>query len=201
MSCLQSLLEDIENLLLDPESSDIVLLCQGVEIKAHRTILSARSPVFRAMLRSDMSETNGGIIKMEDVDTEVLKEMLTYMYTAKIDDKFTKIQELLVLANKYEVVELMNYCGTKLVKSLNNENALEIGIFAEFHNAEDLLKECVHYICKHPDSLNENWREKIEGSTKIMLDIIQISLKEKVEVQEIMRNGVFGSYGHSFGSR
>merc|ERR1712133_248001 len=152
--------------------SDIVLLCQGDEIKAHRTILCARSSVFGAMLRSDMLENKCGKIKMEDVDKDALKEMIKYMYTAKVDDKFTKIQELLVLANRYEVVELINYCGTKLVKSLNIGNALEIGIFAEVHNADDLLKHCVQYICEHPDSLNDNWKEKIKGRLKMMLEII-----------------------------
>ena len=110
------------------------------------------------------------------------------MYTAKVDEKFTKIQELLVLANRYEVVELINYCGTKLVKSLNIQNALEIGIFAEVHNADDLLRHCVRYICEHPESLNDNWKERIKGSLKLMLEIIQISLK-KFEIHEILRCG------------
>ena len=43
------------------------------------------------------------------------------MYTARVEDKFNKFRELLVVADKYQVLELVNYCGTKLAKTLNND--------------------------------------------------------------------------------
>ena len=46
MKGVKTLLNDMGNLLLDTETSDVVLLCQGEEIRAHKLILSARSPVF-----------------------------------------------------------------------------------------------------------------------------------------------------------
>ena len=42
MSCVESLLADMEQLLAD-SSSDMVIVCQGQEVRCHRLILSARS--------------------------------------------------------------------------------------------------------------------------------------------------------------
>ena len=79
MSCVQLFVADIGNMLTDTDTSDFVLICQGEEMKAHKLILCARSPVFRAMLQSKMSENATGEVKIDDVDKEVLKEMLRYI--------------------------------------------------------------------------------------------------------------------------
>ena len=65
--------------------------------------------------------------------------MVNYMYTAKIDQSYARYKELLVLANKYQVLELINLCSSKILESLCEENALEIGMFGEMHNSENLI--------------------------------------------------------------
>ena len=42
MSCVESLLADLERLMEDSDSSDVVILCQGEQLRVHRLILSAR---------------------------------------------------------------------------------------------------------------------------------------------------------------
>jgi hypothetical protein len=37
----------------DPTFSDLILVCQGKEIKAHRFMLAARSEVFKTMLTNE----------------------------------------------------------------------------------------------------------------------------------------------------
>ena len=80
---------------MDPKTSDLVLVCQGEEIKAHRCILSARSPVFSAMLQSNMLESINSKIKIDDADKDVLKEMLWYMYKCEVDKDFKIFKDLL----------------------------------------------------------------------------------------------------------
>ena len=43
MSCVESLLTDLERLMLDEVSSDIKIVCQDQEMLSHSLILSARS--------------------------------------------------------------------------------------------------------------------------------------------------------------
>ena len=168
MSCAKALVEDIGKLFLDPDPqfSDVVLLCQGEETRAHRVILSTRSPVFRAMLQSEMSECVTGKIQIADANKDVFEEMMRYMYCAKVDEKFTQFKELLILADKYQVDELIKYCGTKMVESLNKDNVLQIGIFAELHNAEDLMKECVKFIIDNKPG-NPKWRKNLANKYEV----------------------------------
>eukprot|EP00092_Neocalanus_flemingeri_P005637 GFUD01006071.1.p1 GENE.GFUD01006071.1~~GFUD01006071.1.p1 ORF type:complete len:337 (-),score=85.30 GFUD01006071.1:435-1445(-) len=174
MSCVESLLSDLERVMENEASSDIKIVCQGTEIKVHKLILSARSPVFHAMLGSDMVEKINGVINIDDACVDVVKQMVRYMYIAKIDHNYTRIKELLVLANKYQVLELVNYCSSKIFESLSEDNALEIGMFGEMHNSEVLINRCAKYICYDmTDSLNEDWMEKIKESPKLMLQIIK----------------------------
>merc|ERR550519_1311483 len=114
------------------------------------------------------------MIKIEDADVDVVKQMVQYLYIAKIDQPFTRIKELLVLANKYQVLELVNYCSSKIFEALSEDNALEIGMFGEMHNSDILINRCAKYICYDiTDSLSEDWMEKIKESPKLMLQIIK----------------------------
>jgi len=174
MSCVESLLSDLARIMEDEASSDITIHCQGQKIRVHKLILSARSPVFQAMLGSDMVEKLKGVITIEDASVEVVKQMMRYMYTAKIEHDFDRIKELLVLANKYQVLELVNYCSSRIFESLSEDNALEIGMFGEMHNSEVLINRCAKYICYDmTDSLAEDWMDKIQESPKLMLQIIK----------------------------
>ena len=126
------------------------------------------------MLRSEMVEKLAGVVKIDDASMDVVKQMVRYMYTAKIDHSFSKVKELLVLANKYQVLELVNYCSSKIFEALSEDNALEIGLFGEMHNSDILINRCAKYICYDiTDSLNEDWMEKIKESPKLMIQIIK----------------------------
>lgn len=50
---------------------------------AHRSILSTASPVFKKYL----SITSNNMLDLYDVDKEVMKEIILYMYTLKFSDE------------------------------------------------------------------------------------------------------------------
>ena len=123
-------------------------------------------------MQANMVESIQREITIEDEDKDILFEMLRFIYTAKVGEGFSKIKDLLVLADKYEVLELLKYCGKNLAKTLTNENALQLGVFAETHNAENLLKACTHFVWKNmPDSLDKNWKEQIKNSPRMMMQM------------------------------
>ena len=187
----EGVLSKFGRMFLDPQLSDCVILCQGEEFRVHKFALFSQSPVFAAMFQAGMSESVKGEIRVDDTDKDVLKEMLRYMYSAKVEDSFTKYKDLLVVSNKYQVQDLIKYCGTRLVESLNKDNVLQIGVFAELHNAEDLMKECVKFIMDYKDDIfNENWKDVVKESPKMMQEIIQLLLRESSsKVYEISRLG------------
>ena len=58
--------------------SDVTLVCGEEEIRAHKAILAARSPVFKAMFAHKMSEALEGKAVIEDIRAEVLHEVLRW---------------------------------------------------------------------------------------------------------------------------
>lgn len=63
-SAVPSLSKCMKKMLIDQNSSDINLIVSTdkINMSAHRCILSSRSPVFYAMLKSGMNESSSGII-------------------------------------------------------------------------------------------------------------------------------------------
>ncbi|KAG8193872.1 hypothetical protein JTE90_011432 [Oedothorax gibbosus] len=72
---------DLLQLYRDGTFSDATINTDGKSFSAHRSILAARSPVFRAMFEKDeMSEGRSGVVKIDDVDSETVDRMLVFLY-------------------------------------------------------------------------------------------------------------------------
>lgn len=69
--------DDLAALLASGEGSDVKFVVGDTSFRVHRIILSARSPVFRAMLQGP----GKGTIAVEDVEPVVFQAVLRYLYT------------------------------------------------------------------------------------------------------------------------
>lgn len=126
----------------------------GLTIGAHINILSARSPVFSAMFQSGLIKEENRPVIITDIEMEVFKQMLIYLYTGSAP----KLEEecitppLLEAAEKYGIEMLKNRCVGVLLKRLKKDNAIKLLIWSHFHSIPSLY----HY------SMNcvvDNWRE------------------------------------------
>lgn len=63
-------------------------------------ILLARSPVFAAMFEHEMEERKQNKVAIIDVDHDVLKEMLRFIYTGKSPNLEKMADDLLAAADK-----------------------------------------------------------------------------------------------------
>ena len=61
---------------MDPNTSDIEIVCLGEKIRAHKLILTSRSLVFSAMLQSNMVESISNEIIIDYANKDVLKKMV-----------------------------------------------------------------------------------------------------------------------------
>ena len=60
---------------------DVTLVAGEKEFRAHKLILSGRSPVFAQMFEHDMKEKSTNTVEIDDIEPEILEEMITYIYT------------------------------------------------------------------------------------------------------------------------
>ncbi|GIX81469.1 speckle-type POZ protein [Caerostris extrusa] len=68
--------EDLKSLYSDGYLSDVKLKTKTATFPVHKSMLGARSSVFKAMFSSDMRETHGDTVDIEDISDDTLKRML-----------------------------------------------------------------------------------------------------------------------------
>jgi hypothetical protein len=102
-------ISDFKSLLKDTSLADFVIRCGGKAFKCHKVILSARSPVFRGMIASEMEETRRGEATIEDVEAETVKKVLEFIYSDAVEELGTQgqVEQLLYAADKYEIQDLV----------------------------------------------------------------------------------------------
>ncbi|XP_028818621.1 speckle-type POZ protein-like A [Denticeps clupeoides] len=126
-----SMQADFRKLLEDPLFSDCSLWAAGEEIKAHKAILSARCPVFKAMFSQDMKERRTNHFDIHDMDPEVLKEIVYFIYTGDAPNLPEMASKVIAAADMYLLESLKVKCEEALCSSLSVENAAELLILGD----------------------------------------------------------------------
>lgn len=98
--------DDLAQLFDNQTFTDCVLTCGGRDFNVHKAILAARSPVFAAMFEHKMRESQSDRVDVADVDAEVMREMLRFMYTGQAPNLERMADDLLAAADKYQLDRL-----------------------------------------------------------------------------------------------
>eukprot|EP00092_Neocalanus_flemingeri_P038232 GFUD01041613.1.p1 GENE.GFUD01041613.1~~GFUD01041613.1.p1 ORF type:complete len:357 (+),score=102.37 GFUD01041613.1:42-1112(+) len=126
--------KDMKSIMKLEDISDLLVVCHGKVFKCHKTILCARSDVFKKMLSGETLENLNKKVPIEDSSAEAVDEMLKYIYTGEIPDcdKLDVLNiELLHLAEKYHLDPLKFACGGSIVSSLTVSNCISSFITVE----------------------------------------------------------------------
>ncbi|XP_014238054.1 speckle-type POZ protein-like [Trichogramma pretiosum] len=158
-------------IFLNENLSDVTLrTASGIKIPAHRVVLAAASPVFRAMFSHDMMENQSQSVDMADIGYEAAVEMLQYIYTGSVKtQEFSLTAKVLAAAEKYQLEKLKSECERILVANLTTENAIEALKIADTFGTSHLKREAVDFV-----------RRKING--KLQLDEISDMLINKAKL-------------------
>jgi hypothetical protein len=91
--------------------TDVEIFVGTVKVmEAHRVILCARSPVLKATLLSQITNTKKSIVKFEaEFDVKIVKHFLNFLYTGSLKTSASG-QQLSKMATMYEVETLKNVC-------------------------------------------------------------------------------------------
>ncbi|KAF8789888.1 TD and POZ domain-containing protein 5 [Argiope bruennichi] len=122
-----SLITDLADLLEDKNAFDMKLQTKTNVFPVHTLILSARSPVFKAMFSTEMKERINGCVDVSDLDDKTVIQFLVYMYTDQLDQnlEWDDVLKLYRTADKYAVTSLKEKCSAYLKENLNLANACE----------------------------------------------------------------------------
>lgn len=105
---------------------DIEIVTDSRTFKAHRVILAACSPYFRAMFDGGLCEQQQNLVKLHEVAGYVFEQLLGFIYSGEIDINQDNVQSLMVCADMLELNEVVIGCTEFLIKELHPSNAVGI---------------------------------------------------------------------------
>jgi len=143
------------------DSSDVTIKCDDKEFRCHQFILSSRSPVFEAMLKTNMMEQETGSIEIEDFSKDVVEKMLVYIYGGVVPNIDKDAKELLNIAEKYQLQQLKISLGEKLVSTLANDNCIEYLAIGDLLHVKKLKEAALKFLRENLNSImeNKNWKQ------------------------------------------
>ncbi|KAJ4789678.1 BTB/POZ/MATH-domain protein [Rhynchospora pubera] len=149
---------DVQQLSLLLEAgygADVIFEVNGVTFNAHKCILALRSQVFHAQFFGPLKEKSDTIIKIEDMDAQVFKSLLHFMYSQTIPEfeeingsekKHNMAQHLLVAADRYDLERLKIICQNILYDTMDRSNVVSLLSLAEMHNCIHLKIGCLKFL-------------------------------------------------------
>ncbi|GBO08625.1 Speckle-type POZ protein [Araneus ventricosus] len=177
---------DLKSILKDGTLFDETLQIGTEVIKVHKTILSARSPVFRAMFTKDMKEAINSTVVIEDLDLETVRRLLLYMYTDTIRDyQWENVKKLYFAADKYEILSLKRRCVSFLKTNLSVSNVSEILVLADLHQDGELKSAALDFISEYDSAVftSEEWQELEKNNSSLAVQIPAAASKLVVPLQ------------------
>ncbi|KAI4988156.1 BTB/POZ and MATH domain-containing protein 2-like [Hordeum vulgare subsp. vulgare] len=146
-------------LLKSKDGADVAFRVGGEVFAAHRSVLAARSPVFKAELLGTMREKSGDPIEIDDIEADVFKSLLHFIYTDSLPEMTREgtdegaTQEdvltaghLLVAADRYDIARLKLICEEILCNHIDSDMVATSLALAEQHNYHGLKEACFEFL-------------------------------------------------------
>ncbi|CAN6299332.1 unnamed protein product [Urochloa humidicola] len=159
-----SIQQHLGSLLVSGEGTNVTFEVGGETFMAHRCVLAARSPVFKAKLFGPMKEvTTTSTIRIDDIEPQVFGLLLSFIYTDSVlhdhvngsanksdDDMIILWQNLLVAADIYDLQKLKLVCEENLCRYIDATTVASIIALAEQHNYQGLKDACLDFSNSSP---------------------------------------------------
>ncbi|XP_059132289.1 speckle-type POZ protein-like [Peromyscus eremicus] len=168
-----TLADELGELRKNSGFTDCCLLVGGQEFRAHKAILAARSPVFRAMFEHDMEESKRNRLEIHDVEPRVFKAMMDFIYTGTAPDLDSVAAAMLAAADRYGLERLKVMCEDALCRDLSVEKAAHTLFLADFHSAGQLKTQALDFITAHASEVSETsgWKAMVGSYPNLVAEV------------------------------
>ncbi|KAI3888372.1 hypothetical protein MKW92_006688 [Papaver armeniacum] len=160
------LVQNLKGLLESETGSDVTFHVGNEFFRAHKSILAARSPVFRAMFFGLVGNQNMETVAIEEFDPFAFKAMLLFLYSDELPEarelsdsdslctSTTILQHMLAAADRFDLARLRVMCEAKLCEEINANTVATTLTLAEQHQCLQLKTVCLEFAAK-PENLGE----------------------------------------------
>mmetsp|Transcript_28486 Transcript_28486/g.71572 ORF Transcript_28486/g.71572 Transcript_28486/m.71572 type:complete len:489 (-) Transcript_28486:307-1773(-) len=111
----------------DMRFADFHIAAKGQEIRCHRSVLAAASPVFEAMVESDMQEGSQAFASIDEMPEDI-RAMLEFVYTERLPCGLDclNILRILRIADCYQLPKLFQVCKGLILPLVTSDNIAEV---------------------------------------------------------------------------
>ncbi|XP_007894058.1 kelch-like protein 9 [Callorhinchus milii] len=143
-----TVLEGFNNLRTNSLLCDVTLVPEDGDERfpVHRAMMASASDYFNAMFTGGMKEQELMTIKLHGVSGIGLKNIIEFIYTAKMPLNMDNLQDTLEAASFLQIMPILEFCKELLISQVCLENCVEIGrIASSYHLSEvdDYIKDCL----------------------------------------------------------
>ncbi|CAL1284122.1 unnamed protein product [Larinioides sclopetarius] len=179
--CL-SALDDLTTIFKNQCLTDMEIKTKRKSFPVHKIILCARSSVFKAMLTNDMKEKNNNCIQVDDLEDDIVKQLLHFMYSDSLENlDWNSAVKLYYAGDKYSIEKLKFLCCSYLVDNISVSNSSELLLLADTHNDSDLKKLVEDFILKYEEEVfgSDEWEQLIETNPQLVIKTMHLKYKRK----------------------
>ena len=168
-----NLRKPLEHLFVSGEFSDFNIKIREKEFKVHRNILGSQSSVFNAVFTNGSTDSLPNVNKFSERDFEDFLRWLYIKEFAQCADE----KKLLELAVEFDVLKLKSTCEEKILKRLDDNNALEVYLLGHSHSSEMIKRPAFNRMKARFSDIDENFYDEPKMVTtlvKLMVELKKI---------------------------
>ncbi|KAI3916831.1 hypothetical protein MKW92_003448 [Papaver armeniacum] len=208
------MIQNLKGLLKSEIGSDVTFQVASEEFRAHKSILAARSLVFKAMFFGLVGNPDMETVVVEELDPFAFRAMLLFLYSDELPETHelsdsdspctstTIMRHLLTAADRYNLARLRQMCEAKLYEDIAANNVAETLALAELHQCLELKTACLKFAAK-PENLNEVMQSDgyADLEKSLVTDLLKTTKRPRVSKSEMSSSQSFyeivkGSHEH-----
>lgn len=148
--------QDYSDMLGNRALADVTFIVEDEEVFAHKFILCTRCEYFKRMFSAPMLEQRTNEVRVKDCSLSTFRIIRYFLYSGKTDGMLTPntAQDVLVVANRYQVLPLVRTVESYLRQQLDVSNALLMWTFAgRMAKSFELKTASMNYMLCHLSSV------------------------------------------------
>ncbi|KAF8653754.1 hypothetical protein HU200_061870 [Digitaria exilis] len=177
------IVQHLGTLLDTADGTDLSFTIDSETFHAHRAILAARSPAFRAELLGSMAEATMTSITLHDIAPATFRAMLRFK-DGELGD-YSPLEEmfehLLVAADRYALDRLKLLCAQKLWENVSVDTVGDVLACAEVYNCPELKNKCNEFVVAD----NNNFRHVV-----LTQNFMQLGLRFPSLIAEVREKAI-----------
>lgn len=180
--------QTLKDLLTDTRFSDFTIKSGNEKFSCHKAVLANRSDVFARFFSSGgWIESEKNTFRLDSHEPAIVKQMLEFIYTDKLPDGTACSLELMILADQFNLKDLIHLCEEELSKLVSRSNAIRIlNIADKVAEAKRLKSYVVKVVAKNIFAFigTEDWKAVVDPNPELLATIKKSSKVRKGQLDK-----------------